>query len=938
MMKRYSGWQCWGGLGQGAPWVWAPFMARVIALLTLAFAGCGRCAQGAGTGPAQSGTAPPQSFQEQSEKPGTCLIGPPSPWVKVDAVPAESKALAKDASGGVIHLFRDEQVNVGTGESFHRTAVSILNEVGLQSASQLSIPFDPSYQALALHHVNIRRGSATIGQLRPEAVRIIERESEIDRYVMNGQATALIVVSDLRFGDVLDYAFSVRGRNPVFGDRYVNTVLLGSPAPLARFRYRMIVPGGRRVNFKVHDIEWPPIIAEAPGGTEYTWSRDGIPGTPPELNAPAGYISMPWLELSEFQSWQEVASWAQQTLDPASVLRPRPIPMPFQPASAPAEQIVQFVQDEIRYLALTMGPSSHRPYPPDVVATRRYGDCKDKSVFLCLLLRASGIEAMPALVNTFMRERINERLPSPLAFDHVIVRAVAGGKECWIDPTISSQGGPLQRRPIGPFRRALVVGGRTGGLVEIPAAATPPGRILVEENYVATNAATPARLMLAASYFDSEADGMRASLASLNEDELRRQFAGYYSAQYPELRQAESLGMADDRANNRITVRESYEIDGYWKTNAVDTRLMGSLGSSWICGFLQVPADPHRRAPFALPYPRSVTTTSMVLLPDGFQIAPSDRALDNQWFRFKSRIDFSTNVVSLACHIETKCDSVAPDKIREYRDAVAAITESSSYNLTWNPLLSASGGAKSKHKIRWLLGGLIAVAIAIAVALALYFFDPEPPHLRGLDRDLGMAGIGGWLLPFAVGLAFRPLMKLWAAITFFNLGDTIRVGPLINPESPSYNPTMEGLAFIYYLYQVANIPLSFLLLVLFFKMRSSFRPVMVACASLDIAAIWCQISVWHFIPVVNNLQEAGRATSHTITGAMWIGYLLMSRRSRNTFRRRRHRRTHHGSGGETPHVIPSPTAPPQPIGALPPRRVLPGTLMPGSPGPPAPHI
>ena len=44
----------------------------------------------------------------------------------------------------------------------------------------------------------------------------------------------------------------------------------------------------------------------------------------------------------------------------------------------------------------------------------------------------------------FVVVALEGRLPSPFAFDHVIVRAGAGGKTRWIDPTIAHQGGTVE--------------------------------------------------------------------------------------------------------------------------------------------------------------------------------------------------------------------------------------------------------------------------------------------------------------------------------------------------------------------------------------------------------------------------------------------------------------------------------------------------------------
>ena len=92
-----------------------------------------------------------------------------------------------------------------------------------------------------------------------------------------------------------------------------------------------------------------------------------------------------------------------------------------------ADALLEYVQKEIRYTGLEIGLHSHAPNPPKVVLDRHFGDCKDKSLLLISVLGAVGIDAYPALVSSSLRVHVGEILPSPLAFDHVVVFAVIDG-------------------------------------------------------------------------------------------------------------------------------------------------------------------------------------------------------------------------------------------------------------------------------------------------------------------------------------------------------------------------------------------------------------------------------------------------------------------------------------------------------------------------------
>src|SRR5262249_7398246 len=82
---------------------------------------------------------------------------------------------------------------------------------------------------------------------------------------------------------------------------------------------------------------------------------------------------------------------------------------------------------------------------PNVVLTRRYGDCKDKSLLLITLLKELGIPSDPVLLQFGRRNGLERSLPSPGLFNHVIVRVNVDGHFYYLDPTRLGQHGRLDR-------------------------------------------------------------------------------------------------------------------------------------------------------------------------------------------------------------------------------------------------------------------------------------------------------------------------------------------------------------------------------------------------------------------------------------------------------------------------------------------------------------
>ena len=119
---------------------------------------------------------------------------------------------------------------------------------------------------------------------------------------------------------------------------------------------------------------------------------------------------------------------------------------------------LKFVQNEIRYLGLESGIGAYKPFKPNKVFTQRYGDCKDKSWLLVNMLREMKIEAYPVLINSIYGKSLGDFLPTPNAFDHVIVKVIDSTKtNRFFDPTISNQEGSFDNISIPNYGNGLVL-------------------------------------------------------------------------------------------------------------------------------------------------------------------------------------------------------------------------------------------------------------------------------------------------------------------------------------------------------------------------------------------------------------------------------------------------------------------------------------------------
>lgn len=541
-------------------------------------------------------------------------------WIDTAAV--DSGSANGNVRSGIDGLLEDHQVRVvGTNvDEYFRRVNRVMTSAGVQNASELNIDFDPSYQRLVIHDAVIIRNTRRIDELARDEIRIIEKESEANDKIYDGQLTALLFLKDVRPGDVIDYSWSLEGSNPLLGGRYAEEFDFSAKVPTRLMRHRLVWPAGRPLHLS------KPAHVEHRGAEDvYTWERRNVVATDAEDSTPDWYNPWETVQVTEYAAWSEVARWAEALfrLDDAShatiAKLANEIRASHRGRDAQLVAAIQFVQDDIRYLGIEMGRGSHEPRQPAVVMTQRYGDCKDKALFLAALLCDLGIEAHPALVNTKLRRRLDDYLPSPFLFDHVITQVIDGGKTYWIDATLSDQGGTLATIDTPSDERALVVRPDTKALT--PIVVHSHGRIAVEE--VISTDKQRMTLDITSTYSGRDADDFRSQLASESLADVAKKHLNRYAAGHPRIEALGQPSIEDDRLRNVVVLREHYTIHDLWKSG------------SWtyypraVEHHLERPETLVRTMPLAIDYPRDVTERLVIRGGANARVEEKDVVIDS---------------------------------------------------------------------------------------------------------------------------------------------------------------------------------------------------------------------------------------------------------------------------------------------------------------------
>lgn len=750
-------------------------MALVLALLALS-----------GADPTSAKTAKPMVRASQR-----ILRGPAPAWVAPRSVDDDWRAPDTQSADGVDYLLVDRQLNA-TGKAlsaYYRTARVITSATGLSSESRIELSWNPAFETLTLHRLQIRRDGTVIDRLQDAHFEVLRRESSLDDDIVDGTLSAITHLEDLRVGDVLDVAFSRTGENAVFEGRRQERYAMGWVLPAHDVQLRVLWPAARPFAARAIDPHGTvPKMQEqrtAIGARELRWSAIDVAPIRSEGDLPWDYALWPSITIGDEQQWTDIVTWGLRLHDLDGDGTSSDVELPpwydqqldqwrsLPSTKAKALAASNFARAEIRYVGLEMGEQSHRPRPIATVLRRRYGDCKDQSLLLTHTLRQLGIPAWTVLIHTQRGRTLDDDLPAGHAFNHVIVAAQLGDDPddlTWIDPTDS------ERRDLATprFERGLVLrDGETGPRV-IPIAVPPEPTEDVEERWLFSTVDNTAHLRVTSTWRGVGAEYMRRQLASESREQIAANYLNFYIRTFDAARAVAPLEVQTQ--GDDVVVIERYTIDDAWKTPTPDHQEL-SLPLGTATDVITLPSVRRRTQPLGLSHPvnRRHTLRLLFATAPGAELSPDlenarvpfaphefeaeDIRIEPPAFRFRRTVTpHPGGEVVIEAHYESRRDRVDADDVAEVLAKFEEARDLGTYEVQ-RPTpgyVAPPPSSRTLGLAMWMLGWMTAFATIGVGAWSLGprrmpVTTPSSP-LRGWHR--------AWPLLAGLGLAWVT-WRLW---------------------------------------------------------------------------------------------------------------------------------------------------------------------------------
>jgi hypothetical protein len=621
------------------------------------------------------------------------------------------------------------------------------------------------------------------------------------------------------------------------------------------------------------------------------YERRDVPIVPSEDGAPSWYSPWPYLQVSDFSDWNEVARMTYAFYAPILARTPEiaAIASAIKAKGGTPEEIalraLQYVQENVRYVSIAIGHGAFQPTRPVKVVQRRYGDCKDKSVLLVSLLRELGIKAEPALVHSRRGHRLPDTLPTPFAFDHVIVRMEIDGKTYWADGTAVKQYAALSTDASPDFENALLISPASSELTPIP---LPGSTTRTKEIEVTLDLRAgiykPGTLKIVTRYRGGLADEMRPALASNSLEQRRADYLEYTARYYPSAKSAGPLDIRDDEARDVIEVHEHYTLETPFTRNR-ENRDELVLHADELYRYSDAMSWTERHAPLALDYPTHVIQAVSVLLPEDWPVKHEQNQIQNPAFRYRSDVRYASHTLQLTYEYEALKNEVSPAALKKYLADRKRFDDDLGYWLS-QPTGEAAAPRNSGLAGIPLLTIVLSLALGAFVAMrVLYRWDPPGPAIPPGSK----VGLGGWLIGAAIGVVVTPFITAqviidWLPYVKQDVWDGLP-GTVPDFFKATAAPVMLAIVAGACLLASAQVALA----VAFFRKRTSVPLLFVAVNGF---AVWYAMCVTFWVNIARISKDFGGRTlvQNVILcmayAAAGSAYLFLSKRVKATFQRR----------------------------------------------------
>lgn len=362
----------------------------------------------------------------------------------------------------------------GTGYKEVEERIRVQNYEGIQKVGQQIFPYNAANETMEVKSARVIKPDGKVITAGAENIVDVSAPVVEAAPMYTDARQKHLSVPGLEVGDILEYHAVWKVVTPFTPGQFWSSWDFMTRAVTLDEELTLNVPAGLALTVK-SPVGVEPVVKTDGERKEYVWKTKN--GKAIERASPfrdptvfhltdimSGFDFTPPKRVlfSTFQNWSEVGKWYAGLSEGRSASTAelketaKTITSGAKTERAKAEAIYNYVS-HIRYVSLSFGLGRYQPHSAAEVLANRYGDCKDKATLMNALLGAEGIKSTSALSG--VTTTLDEDVPTPEQFDHLVNVITLDGKDIWLDSTVG----------VGPFEYVVPELRGKEALVIVPA-------------------------------------------------------------------------------------------------------------------------------------------------------------------------------------------------------------------------------------------------------------------------------------------------------------------------------------------------------------------------------------------------------------------------------------------------------------------------------------
>jgi transglutaminase-like putative cysteine protease len=337
---------------------------------------------------------------------------------------------AHDEKTDAVLLYSETNVSVQSADKIKtqvREAYKILRPGGRELGTVV-VPFNPLLKITSL------KGWCIPAQGKDYEVKEKEAVETSLLEIQGGELYSDVKDKILRIpapdpGNVIGYEYELEER-PLF---LQNDWEVQGQHPTRESHYSLQLPPGWE--FRAAWLNYPEVKPIQSGGRS-EWTVSDVKPIRPESSMPPMdgvggqmivYLFPPGgAGTHSFATWKEMGEWytaltsGRRQVSPEIKQQVAAITAAAPTTLDKMKALAQFMQHDIRYVAIKLGIGGVQPHPASEVLAHRYGDCKDKATLMSAMLQEIGVDSYYVVIN-HERDAVRPEMPVHDGFDHVVL-------------------------------------------------------------------------------------------------------------------------------------------------------------------------------------------------------------------------------------------------------------------------------------------------------------------------------------------------------------------------------------------------------------------------------------------------------------------------------------------------------------------------------------